>query len=250
MEQSTRGETIAREHRLPAAWAEFLGSDMQLRVERIAATLASGGAYYPAGDIFTAFSECPPDKVKVVIVGQDPYHGEGEAHGLAFSVLPGVKIPPSLRNMFKELKTDLNWTQPPASGDLTAWARQGVLLLNSILTVKPDLAASHAGLGWEAWTDDALSMISRAKPGVVFILWGGKAHKKKALLGDAATVIQGAHPSPLSANRGGFFGGRYFSRANASLAQSGEAMVDWGAILGPAPSESSNDATAKKAEGQ
>lgn len=231
MDKSTRGESAVPLSGLPGVWRDFLGPQMDSDLGEIMVRLRNAGSYYPTGNIFNAFALCPPDQTRVVLMGQDPYHGKGEAHGLAFSVRSGVAIPPSLRNVFKEIKTDLGWSNLPTSGDLTAWAGQGVLLLNSILTVKPDMAGSHACMGWEVWTQKVLSEISKSRPDVVFVLWGGKAQKKKAALADGALVIEGAHPSPLAANRGGFFGGKYFSRANDLLASRGQTKVRWEALL-------------------
>ena len=183
---------------------------------------------YPPGRlVFNAFNLCPFDSVKVVIIGQDPYHEPGQAHGLSFSVCDGTAFPPSLVNIFKEIELDLGKPMP-ASGDLTRWARQGVLLLNATLTVRAHQAASHQRRGWEEFTDAAIEALSARRDNLVFMLWGGYARSKAPLI-DASRhlVLQSVHPSPLSANRGGWFGNHHFSRANAYLAAHGEAPVEW-----------------------
>lgn len=183
---------------------------------------------YPPGNlIFNAFNLCPFDKVKVVIIGQDPYHEPGQAHGLSFSVGEGVAFPPSLVNIFKEINLDLGKPLPP-SGDLTRWARQGVLLLNATLTVRAHQAASHQRKGWETFTDAAIHAVSAGRDHVVFILWGGYARSKAPLIDQSRhLVLQSVHPSPLSANRGGWFGNHHFSRCNEWLEAHGETPVDW-----------------------
>lgn len=183
---------------------------------------------YPPGKyIFNAFNLCPFDSVKVVIIGQDPYHEPGQAHGLSFSVADGVSMPPSLVNIFKEIQLDLG-TPMPASGDLTRWARQGVLLLNATLTVRAHMAASHQKHGWEEFTDAAIRALNADRNNLVFILWGGYARSKAQLI-DASRhlVLQSVHPSPLSANRGGWFGNHHFSRANAYLVEHGIEPIKW-----------------------
>lgn len=217
-------------HQLPLAWRTFLGERSDEMLAQILGALAREGDFCPAAGLFKAFELCAPDDVRVVVLGQDPYHGEGQAHGLAFSVPDGVAIPPSLRNIFRELRSDIELPAAPSSGNLTAWASQGVLLLNSILSVKPNAPASHAHLGWKEWTDLVLQKISVARKDTVFVLWGGYAKKKRRHLSPDALVISAWHPSPLSANKGGFFGGRYFSRVNALLATRGSAPIDWAAI--------------------
>jgi uracil-DNA glycosylase len=179
-----------------------------------------------ANDVFRALYLTPYKDVRVVVLGQDPYHGDGQAHGLSFSVPDGVAPPPSLQNIFKELQNDLD-IDLPSSGDLTKWARQGVLLLNSVLTVRAHQAASHQGRGWEQFTDAVLRVVNDKTDHVVFILWGGFARKKKSLI-DATrhTVIESAHPSPLSAYNG-FLGSKPFSKANKALADHGQKVVDW-----------------------
>jgi uracil-DNA glycosylase len=182
---------------------------------------------YPRGrDIFNAFALTPFDQVKVVILGQDPYHGPGQAHGLCFSVPDGVPPPPSLQNIFAELKRDLGMPTP-RSGDLSTWARQGVLLLNATLTVRAEQAASHQGRGWERFTDAAIGRLSAERHGLVFMLWGRFAQQKAALIDtDRHYVLTAPHPSPLSAHRG-FIGCGHFSAANEILAAQGITPIDW-----------------------
>lgn len=187
----------------------------------------SGVCYPPAPLVFNAFNLCPFSRVKVVIIGQDPYHEPGQAHGLSFSVNDGVPFPPSLQNIFKEISNDLGVAMP-ASGDLTRWARQGVLLLNATLTVRAHHAASHQKHGWEEFTDAAIRALSARREHLVFILWGGYARSKASLI-DASRhlILQSVHPSPLSANRGGWFGNHHFSQCNAYLRQWGEEPIAW-----------------------
>ncbi|MBQ5693790.1 MAG: uracil-DNA glycosylase [Bacteroidaceae bacterium] len=182
--------------------------------------------YPPAKLIFNAFDHCPFDKVKVVIIGQDPYHGPGQAHGLCFSVNEGVPNPPSLQNIFKEIQSDLG--KPlPANGDLTRWANQGVLLLNATLTVQAHQAGSHQRRGWETFTDAAIRILAEEREHIVFILWGAYAQKKGAFIDrNKHLVLTSAHPSPLSAYNG-FFGNKHFSRANEYLKMHGETGIDW-----------------------
>ena len=182
---------------------------------------------FPEKDnIYAAFKYTPYDKVKVVILGQDPYHGEGEAHGLSFSVCPGIKIPPSLKNIYKELNSELG-CYIPNNGYLTKWAEQGVLLLNSVLTVQKDTPASHRGRGWEIFTDKIITEIDQKKEPVVFMLWGNFAKSKEALLKNPKhLVLQSAHPSPFSA-RNGFFGNNHFIKANEYLIENGLSPIDW-----------------------
>ena len=183
---------------------------------------------YPPGQlIFNAFNLCPYDKVKVVIIGQDPYHEPGQAHGLSFSVNDGVTFPPSLINIFKEIAQDLG-TPMPASGNLTRWAQQGVLLLNATLTVRAHQAARHQHKGWETFTDAAIRTLNEGREHLVFILWGGYARSKATLIDpNKHLVLQSVHPSPLSANRGGWFGNHHFSRANAYLTAHGMTPINW-----------------------
>ena len=182
---------------------------------------------YPAPDeVFAALHLTPYSEVKVLILGQDPYHGPGQAHGLCFSVRPGVDPPPSLKNIFREMESDLG-LPPPAGGHLELWARQGVLLLNASLTVRARSAGSHQGKGWETFTDAVIRAVNDKDETVVFILWGAFARKKKALIDtNRHVVIESAHPSPQSASNG-FFGSRPFSRANEALVAAGRTPVDW-----------------------
>ena len=182
---------------------------------------------YPPGKlIFNAFNLCPFDKVKVVIIGQDPYHGSGQAHGLCFSVNDGVPFPPSLQNIFKEIRDDVG-TPVPQSGNLTRWAEQGVLLLNATLTVRAHQAGSHQRHGWEEFTDAAIRALAEERDHLVFILWGAYAQRKGAFIDRSRhLVLASAHPSPLSAYNG-FFGNRHFSLANAYLEQHGETPIKW-----------------------
>ena len=193
----------------------------------LAAEREAGKRIFPKGsEWFHALDATPLDQVRVVVLGQDPYHGEGQAHGLCFSVQHGVPPPPSLVNIYKEMKTDLG-LDPPRHGHLESWAKQGVLLLNSVLTVEANRAASHAGKGWEKFTDAVIREVNALPHPVVFILWGNYAQKKAAFV-DAARhhVIKSAHPSPLSAHNG-FFGSKPFSRTNAFLKTQGLAEIDW-----------------------
>ena len=185
-------------------------------------------ACYPPGNlIFNAFNLTPFDKVKVVIIGQDPYHEPGQAMGLSFSVPTGVTMPPSLVNIFKEIHDDLG-KPVPANGDLTRWARQGVLLLNATLTVRAHLANSHQRLGWSFFTDAAIKALSAHREHIVYMLWGGFARSKRCFLDqDRNLILESVHPSPLSANRGGWFGQHQFSRCNEYLKANGETEIDW-----------------------
>lgn len=182
---------------------------------------------YPAPeDVFAALHLTPYASVKVLILGQDPYHGAGQAHGLCFSVRPGVKVPPSLRNIYRELQDDVG-AKPVPHGCLAAWARRGVLLLNACLTVRANAPNSHAGKGWEKFTDAAMRAVNSLDRTVVFLLWGSYAQKKESLIDtERHVVIKGVHPSPLSANKG-FFGSRPFSKVNKSLKAAGEKPIDW-----------------------
>jgi uracil-DNA glycosylase len=186
-----------------------------------------GKIIYPPGSLwFNAFNSTPFDKVKVVILGQDPYHGPHQAHGLCFSVLPGVQIPPSLVNIYKELETDLG-IAPASHGCLDHWAEQGVLLLNATLTVEKSRAGSHQGKGWEQFTDAAVHALAEQREHLVFLLWGSYAQKKGAFIDtDKHLVLKSVHPSPLSAYRG-FLGCRHFSRTNEYLIKTGQQAIDW-----------------------
>lgn len=181
----------------------------------------------PGKQIFAAFDACPFEAVSVVILGQDPYHGRGQANGLCFSVAPQVAFPPSLVNIFKELATDVQ--KPiPSSGDLTSWANQGVLLLNATLTVREGEAGSHQNKGWETFTDAVIEILSNEKEGLVFLLWGGFARKKGAKIDRKKhLVLETGHPSPLSANRGLWFGNGHFSKTNDYLKSCGKSIIEW-----------------------
>ena len=193
-----------------------------LKIER-----AQGKTIYPPGAlIFNAFDKTPFDKVKVVILGQDPYHGPGQAHGLSFSVQPGVKPPPSLVNIYKELQTDIG-LPTPTSGNLDHWAEQGVLLLNAALTVRANEPASHATIGWADFTNAVINKLSDEKTGIVFLLWGRFAHEKQSLIDETRHfVLKAAHPSPFSADKG-FFGCKHFSKTNEILSKQGIDPIDW-----------------------
>ncbi|HPH98827.1 MAG TPA: uracil-DNA glycosylase [Chitinophagaceae bacterium] len=192
---------------------------------------ASGKIIYPPGGlIFNAFLQTPFNEVKVVVLGQDPYHGPGQAHGLSFSVPDNVKPPPSLVNIFKELQQDVG-LPIPQNGNLTSWAKQGVLLLNAVLTVSARDAASHAKIGWMHFTDAVIKTISQQKEGVIFLLWGKFAHDKQGLIDETKHyVLKAAHPSPFSADKG-FFGCKHFSKTNELLIQQGKEPVDWSLLL-------------------
>lgn len=188
--------------------------------------------YPPHELVFNALHTTSYDDTKVVILGQDPYHGAGQAHGLCFSVQPGVAIPPSLRNVFLELKSDLG-IEPASHGCLTSWARQGVLLLNATLTVRAGQPGSHQGKGWETFTDGVLEQVAAKPERVVFVLWGASARKKKALVSRPQhVVLEAPHPSPLSAHTG-FFGSRPFSQVNAALVEAGRTVIDWSLPVTP-----------------
>lgn len=218
--------------KLEASWKEALRKEfeqpyMRSLGEFLRAEKAAGKVIYPPGPlIFNALNSTPLDKVRVVIIGQDPYHGPGQAHGLCFSVQPGVPAPPSLQNIFKELKRDLN-IDIPAHGCLQHWAEQGVLLLNTSLTVEQANAGAHADKGWQYFTDKVIEVVNAQCPHLVFLLWGSHAQGKARLI-DATRhlVLKSAHPSPLSAYRG-FLGNGHFSRANKFLQQHGLAPIDW-----------------------
>jgi uracil-DNA glycosylase len=189
----------------------------------------SAEVFPPLEDLFSAFRMCPLADTKVLILGQDPYHKKGQAHGLSFSVRPGVAVPPSLRNVYKELRDDLGVAVPP-NGDLTGWAEQGVLMLNAVLTVRAGAPASHAGRGWEEVTDAAIKALNDRDQRVVFVLWGAYARKKAELVTNPAhVVIEAGHPSPM--NPRGFLGSRPFSAINAALAEAGGAPIVWSESL-------------------
>ena len=212
-------------------WSSFIAQEstqpyFQTLTAFIDAELTLGKSIYPPKSaVFKAFEYCPFDQIKVVILGQDPYHNPGQAHGLSFSVPKGLKPPPSLKNIFKELQTDLQMTIP-AHGDLTAWTQQGVLLLNACLTVEANLPASHQSKGWETFTDKVIRTISDKHAGVVFMLWGNFAKQKKHLIDAKHLVLEAAHPSPFSAYQG-FFGCQHFSKANAFLSAHKKPIIDW-----------------------
>lgn len=194
--------------------------------EKVREAYLSRTVYPPPKLVFNAFNLCPFDKVEVVIIGQDPYHGPGQAHGLCFSVQDGVVTPPSLKNIYKEIKDDLGKEIPP-SGNLERWAKQGVLLLNATLTVEQAQAGSHQGWGWEQFTDAAIKKVSDRKEGVVFMLWGRYAQNKASLIDESKhLVLRAAHPSPLSAYNG-WFGCKHFSKANEYLKSKGKKEIDW-----------------------
>lgn len=217
--------------RIEQSWKEALGAEWEAPyfgalTAFVSERYRAGRVYPPGSRIFAAFDSCPFDQVKVVILGQDPYHGPGQANGLCFSVNPGVPFPPSLLNIFKEIHDDTG-APIPADGDLSRWATQGVLLLNATLTVDEHQAGSHQGHGWETFTDHVISTISQRLDNVVFILWGSYARSKASLIDSSRhLVLTSAHPSPLSAYRG-FFGNHHFSRANAYLAQHGKTPIQW-----------------------
>jgi len=218
--------------RLEPSWKQYLLPEfsqdyMQKLKQFLHGEKSQGKVVFPKGDeYFNAFQLTPFDQVKVVILGQDPYHGEGQAHGLCFSVQMGVKTPPSLVNIYKELATDVGF-QIPNHGFLQHWAQQGVLLLNSVLTVERGQAASHQGKGWEQFTDKVIDIINQQHQGVVFMLWGSYAQKKGQFIDrQKHLVLTAPHPSPLSAHRG-FFGCRHFSQANDYLQGQGKPIIDW-----------------------
>jgi len=219
------------EPKIEASWKSLLAEEFQkpyfIQLKNFLLEEKTKYAVFPPGDkIFNAFDLTPFDNVKVVILGQDPYHGRGQAHGLCFSVNPGIAFPPSLVNIFKELKTDLG-IMPPSSGELSAWAKQGVLLLNTVLTVRENTADSHKNKGWEQFTDSVIKQISEKKEHVVFILWGNNAKVKTQII-DASKhcILTAAHPSPLSATRG-FFGCAHFSKTNEYLKNKNIEPIDW-----------------------
>jgi uracil-DNA glycosylase len=215
---------------LPESWRGALGEELQKPYfERLTAFVeeerARGLVYPPREEVFAALDATPFDQVKVLILGQDPYHGEGQGHGLCFSVRPGVKTPPSLRNIFKEMQEELGH-RVPDNGYLMPWAQQGVLLLNAVLTVRAAEANSHKGQGWEKFTDAVIRAVADRPDPAVFVLWGNYAQKKLPLIDEHRhTVVKGAHPSPLSAKK--FFGSRPFTQIDKALAEQGHAPVSW-----------------------
>jgi uracil-DNA glycosylase len=217
---------------LHPSWKARIGDWLQRpEMQELAAFLraerAAGKAIYPPGrDIFAALDATPFESVKAVILGQDPYHGPGQAHGLCFSVPAGVEVPPSLQNIFKEIEADLGLPRP-VHGNLKAWADRGVLLLNAVLTVEHGKAGAHAGRGWEGFTDHVIETLAREREGLVFLLWGSYAQGKGKLIDPRRhCVLRAPHPSPLSAHRG-FFGSGHFSKANRYLAGRGVSPIDW-----------------------
>jgi uracil-DNA glycosylase len=218
--------------KLEASWKQLLQAQFELPYMHELSNFLrqqkqAGKQIFPAGgDIFNALNSTPVDKVKLVILGQDPYHGDGQAHGLCFSVRPGTPIPPSLKNIYKELRNDLGII-PAHSGCLQSWAAQGVLLLNAVLTVEAGQAGSHQGRGWELFTDSVVTLLNARREHLVFLLWGSYAQRKGAMIDrERHLVLESPHPSPLSASRG-FFGNQHFSRANAYLLQHGMTAIDW-----------------------
>ena len=226
--------------KLEPSWKARVGEylqrpDMQSLAAFLRAQKRAGKHLYPPGpDIFNAFAHTPFDAVRVVILGQDPYHAPGQAHGLCFSVRPGVRVPPSLDNIFREIERDLGIPRPP-HGCLTAWADRGVLLLNSVLTVEEGHAGAHQNKGWEGFTDAAIAALDREREGLVFLLWGAFAQRKGALIDrQRHCVLSTVHPSPLSAHRG-FIGCGHFSAANRYLQARGQPPIDWSLPSAPAP---------------
>ena len=217
--------------RIEASWKEVLQTEFDkpyfVRLtDFVREEYKRGKVYPPAGLIFNAFNLCPFSKVKVVLIGQDPYHEPGQAHGLCFSVNDGVAFPPSLLNIFKELKSDVG-KEIPLSGNLSRWAEQGVLLLNATLTVREHQAGAHQGRGWEEFTDAVIKTLSDKKDGLVFILWGSYAQSKAKLIDEHRhQILRSAHPSPLSAYRG-FFGNHHFSLTNDYLSKHGKTIINW-----------------------
>lgn len=216
---------------LPESWREALHGEFEkpyfAELEAfVDAERAEHLVFPPAEDVFNAFTFTPYDEVRVLLLGQDPYHDDGQAHGLCFSVRPGVKPPPSLANMFKELRDDIG-CETPKTGYLAPWARQGMLMLNAVLTVRAHTPNSHKNRGWEVFTDAVIRAVNARQERVVFVLWGAYAQKKAALVDrDRHTIIQSAHPSPLSA-RNGFLGSKPFSKINQVLRESGKPEIDW-----------------------
>lgn len=214
------------------SWREHIGAEFEkpyfsALTDFVRHEYTTTTCYPPGSLIFNAFNLCPFDRVKVVIIGQDPYHEPSQAQGLSFSVPEGVPFPPSLQNIFKEIQFDLGKPMPP-TGDLTRWAEQGVLLLNATLTVRAHQAASHQRHGWELFTDAAIRALNAGRENLVFILWGGYARSKAQLIDRSRhLVLESVHPSPLSANRGGWFGNHHFSQCNAYLREHGEQEIDW-----------------------
>ena len=218
---------------LSEEWREFLKDEIsqdyfQNLMKAVSEEYQKTECYPPKEQIFNAFNYCSPKDVKVVIIGQDPYHGTGEAHGLCFSVNDNVKIPPSLRNIYKELLTDMDSIFLPSSGNLEHWAKQGVLLLNATLSVQKDQANSHKHLEWQKFTDSVIKMISEERENVVFLLWGGFAQKKAKFINEEKhLILKSGHPSPLSANQGKWFGNKHFSKVNEYLENTNQNPIKW-----------------------
>jgi uracil-DNA glycosylase len=237
---------------LPASWQPVLGAELgkpyfQRLTEFVEAERAAGPVYPPREEVFAALEATPFDRVRVLILGQDPYHGPGQGHGLCFSVRPGVKTPPSLRNVFRELKDEYDLPVPD-NGYLMPWAEQGVLLLNAVLTVREGEANSHKGKGWETFTDAVIRAVSDRPDPAVFVLWGNYAKKKLPLIDTTRhAVVSGAHPSPLSARL--FLGSKPFSRIDTALKEQGHEPIDWrlpdlGPVPAPAPAAAASGAPA------
>lgn len=223
---------VEQQHQVETSWREVLQGEKEKEyfknvVKFVEGERLSGKKIYPPNaHVFSALALTPFESVRVVILGQDPYHGEGQAHGLCFSVQPGTPFPPSLQNIFKELVSDLGLALPK-QGNLDKWARQGVLLLNTVLTVEEGKAGSHAGKGWEIFTDRIIEELNRRQKGLVFLLWGNFAQKKAVQVDtERHTILTAPHPSPLSASRG-FFGCKHFSRTNEILRKQGDREIDW-----------------------
>ena len=212
-------------------WRDLLGDEFEREyfkelIDFVGLEYSQYTIYPKESNIFRAFDKCSPQDVKVVIIGQDPYHGEGQANGLSFSVAEDIPLPPSLRNIFKEINSDLN-TPIPSTGELDRWAEQGVLLLNSVLTVRQNSAGSHAKKGWEIFTDSVVRRVAKHNNGVVYMLWGAYAQKKAAFVdAEANCILKSVHPSPLSSYRG-FFGCKHFSKANEYLQSMGKLPIIW-----------------------
>lgn len=212
------------------SWEKILQDEMEKPyfrklMEELDKAYEQGKVYPEKQEIFQAFRLTPYDRVKVVLLGQDPYHGKGQAEGLAFSVKKGVKIPPSLRNIFKELEEDLK-IEKPDHGSLVSWAKEGVLLLNTVLTVEEGKANAHAGMGWKIFTDRVIEKLGQREDPLVFILWGNQAKEKEKFIAEHHRIISSVHPSPLSARRG-FFGSKPFSKTNDFLQEMGTSPVNW-----------------------
>lgn len=217
--------------KIEPSWSKILNNEFEkpyfaTLTEFVKTEYRTQQIFPPGKEIFNAFDLCPFDQIKVVIIGQDPYHGPGQAHGLCFSVKDGIVFPPSLRNIFKEIQGDLGMAIPE-SGDLTRWAKQGVFLLNATLTVRAHNAGSHQGKGWETFTDEVIRLISEKKEHVVFLLWGAYAQRKGEMINKSKhLVLESVHPSPLSAMRG-FFGNHHFSKTNQFLKSKGIEPINW-----------------------